>query len=811
VEHSGNTLVGDYATLKLSGTVKNTGNTTVEQGTLNVANANGGKGVTLYNLESSSAGSVQYGSNALTLAGNNDTTISGLAGTADVTKTGTGTTTLANNSVGTFVQEKGNVVLDGTLTGNYKQKAGKFVTKNNAAITGNAEFQGNLEIDLNENDSYGITVGGNVKIENAGLNIKHWKAGTTQTYNLFSAHSVTGMFGSNITFDNLTANNRQGYNIVTSSDTKKTDLTVFTNKLAVTRDAGGKWSDSNWNVSADKKFYSGDYVTFNSSGSQNMTLDSNVETAGMKIAGGQWSFSGNKITGAAQNGLEAAKLTPATNDGKLVVTGDGTSASFNNSLQFTGISVTDKAELSLTGNGTVQTGTLITDKDTKLNIQAVSGKVKAAGDVTINGNVNFVYSDDPRTNETIKNVITTADGTINAENVTFNKLLSSSKTEIANNGKELNIIIQDVQTISEYAVNAIDPNKLSNNLLQIAQLIGSQEYTESELLQQLYGLGAGESKEIVQILVNQLGPELAANASQLSLAQPNNSKVFNRLQNVTSLSGGFLGQNPNRKYELWFEGFYRHENITFNSLSGNYKSSRSGVLTGIESWLCQPLRAGLFFGYSNPRISSNLGHVDADDLNFGVYSNVQLGYNIFMSASLGYGLQTYQYSHNNSKVNYNGNAFYTSLELFRPMLQKSILQLTPLIAIDFQKAWTDQFITPDTRQIVAKNSLDQISLRFGLNSKFQPTDLLNFRTRLQYGVQVGGDLYGSVKTSFSTSPTKTGTLTGVNLGRNKFNIGIGSDVYTSISKRTKLFADYDLEFGKHSIAHTGQFRLVTQW
>jgi hypothetical protein len=153
---------------------------------------------------------------------------------------------------------------------------------------------------------------------------------------------------------------------------------------------------------------------------------------------------------------------------------------------------------------------------------------------------------------------------------------------------------------------------------------------------------------------------------------------------------------------------------------------------------------------------------------------------------------------------------YASIELFQTLLRKNGLQLIPLFAVDFQKSWSDGFTIADTAQKIDKNSLDQTVLRIGLNSKFQPADRLNFRTRLQYGVQVGGDLYGSARTSFVGTPNESRVLTGVNLGRNMFNVGIGTDIYT-VTKRTRLFADYDLDLGERSTAHTAQLGIVTTW
>jgi uncharacterized protein with beta-barrel porin domain len=80
------------------------------------------------------------------------------------------------------------------------------------------------------------------------------------------------------------------------------------------------------------------------------------------------------------------------------------------------------------------------------------------------------------------------------------------------------------------------------------------------------------------------------------------------------------------------------------------------------------------------------------------------------------------------------------------------------------------------------------------------------RTRLQYGYQVAGDLYGVSKSIIGGS---TQTFRGVNLGRNTFNAGIGGDI--PLTKSSRLFADYDFNLGERSTSHTGQIGFVTNW
>jgi hypothetical protein len=141
-------------------------------------------------------------------------------------------------------------------------------------------------------------------------------------------------------------------------------------------------------------------------------------------------------------------------------------------------------------------------------------------------------------------------------------------------------------------------------------------------------------------------------------------------------------------------------------------------------------------------------------------------------------------------------------------------QLIPLVAIDFQKAWTDAFVEGDLSNPnffdlrIGKSNIDQTILRIGLNSKLLPTQQIQVRTRFQYGLQVAGDLYASANTSFIVNPTISQNLRSVRRGRNNLNIGFGTDLYTA-SDSTKFFLDYDYNYNKYSNAHSFQIGLVT--
>jgi outer membrane autotransporter protein len=283
---------------------------------------------------------------------------------------------------------------------------------------------------------------------------------------------------------------------------------------------------------------------------------------------------------------------------------------------------------------------------------------------------------------------------------------------------------------------------------------------------------------------------------------------------MSSASPNYLGQSNNMirvlqlEYDFWAEGNYQREFVDYDASAWDYDVSRGGLMVGMDVKLGDRMTTGFVFGYGNPHVSNTIGKIAADDIMFGIYSGFRTYFGCTLNTYLGYGVQNFTYKHNLSEATYGGDAAYLSAELSRPFQCGIFGQLTPLFALDYQKTWTDGFITPDTQQIIDKNDLNQFVLRFGLNSKIAPIQQLNIRTRLHYGYQVAGDTFGSATTAFQLNPETKQTLTSVNRGRNRLDIGIGTDLYT-FDRRTRFFIDYNFTYGNKATAHTTQFGLVS--
>ncbi|MDR1485347.1 MAG: autotransporter outer membrane beta-barrel domain-containing protein, partial [Planctomycetaceae bacterium] len=368
-----------------------------------------------------------------------------------------------------------------------------------------------------------------------------------------------------------------------------------------------------------------------------------------------------------------------------------------------------------------------------------------------------------------------------------------------------------VQSAEQYSLQ----NKFAGNKVKIAALLDGYAPAQQKLL-------SLDTREQLETLIKTLSsPELVAAARELPMTHPylrvfnhvNNLPQNNSINNFRNVNSGTLicgqaacspaGQKllPHSQREFWFEGYYRYEKVDSDANANGYKTSRGGMMIGLDEFFNDGLLSGLVFGYGNPRVYNSIGRIEADDYTFGAYSRLKI-FSIYANTFIAYGHQNYELHQGLANTEYNGDSLYASLELFKPINLRNEISVSPLVAIDFQKSWSDRFnINVSGFPLsVGKSSIDQTVLRFGVNSNYK-----NLRTRLQYGYQAAGDLYGGSRTTI-VGGNNSRVLTGVNLGRHVFNFGIGGDI--KIANQVKLFTDYDLNIGKKTTSHTGQIGLV---
>jgi autotransporter-associated beta strand protein len=519
----------------------------------------------------------------------------------------------------------------------------------------------------------------------------------------------------------------------------------------------------------------------------------------------------------------------------------GTSARIAGNAEFSGIvNFTDTLEVGgnftykntsdafdLTGSKSVDAGGIFElANGTKMDFTIAPNKIKA-DTVNIEGEINVInasnIADGQINNVIVANTTPLNQSQLNGLFILSQKLLTSTEPFYSSDGKSMGITKYS-QTAEQYTIN----KNFKNNQTQIAGLLDDFAPLQSTL----YSLDTHEQLE--ELIRPLLVAEIAADAHNIPLHHPY-FHVFNHLSTLplnnfrnvnnsrsANFNGNFngilRGQSPcspinrqaNTKREFWFEGYYRSEKIGGDSNALGYKTTHGGMMIGVDRVIGNRLTSGLVFGYGNPHIQHSVGRIEADDYTFGVYTRAKLSTvsEIYANAFLGYGNQHYELRQNFTNINtntkYNGDSFYASLELYKSIRLRNKIILSPLIALDFQKARSDGFNVNVTGLplSVGKNDLEQTVLRVGVNSSYK-----NLRTRLQYGYQVGGDLYSISRTSIiGNNNNNNRVLKSSNLGRNTLNLGFGGDF--KIGKRTNLFADYDFDLGEHSQSHTGQFGLV---
>jgi uncharacterized protein with beta-barrel porin domain len=132
--------------------------------------------------------------------------------------------------------------------------------------------------------------------------------------------------------------------------------------------------------------------------------------------------------------------------------------------------------------------------------------------------------------------------------------------------------------------------------------------------------------------------------------------------------------------------------------------------------------------------------------------------------------------------------------------------MTPLLALDFQKASMDRFTVtdPTLHNInIVPGKLTSAAMRFGLVGKF---DCL--RTRVQYIRQLSDNDHVSSRTEFAGSGV-SGSIRSMQWGKDWWNFGAGAVLYQTGG--LSVSADYDLDLGKRTTSHTGSLRTAVKW
>ncbi|MDR1291675.1 MAG: autotransporter outer membrane beta-barrel domain-containing protein, partial [Planctomycetaceae bacterium] len=349
------------------------------------------------------------------------------------------------------------------------------------------------------------------------------------------------------------------------------------------------------------------------------------------------------------------------------------------------------------------------------------------------------------------------------------------------------------------------------------------------------------TRQELEALINPfLVGELAVEANHLAMYKPY-LKVFDHIANLSFHTNNtvILGQSPapfspfdefapppppigiKAQSEFWSASYYTFEKVDDDSYALDYETSQARIMIGYDKVVRHDLLAGFVLGYGNPHISNSVTKIKANDFLVGVYARKRFMRfeNIYANVFVGYGYQDYKLSRDYQKTKYDGDSFYASIELSKPMQIEELI-VEPLVAFDFQKTNSNGFDVdvnlskanvPYTNILgqnqiktlsIANNDFEQAFLRIGLNTSYK-----RLRTRFQYSYLACGDATANTHATIKGISNGTGTLTAARRGRYIINTGAGID--RNIGEFTKIFADYDFEVGKNINSHTAQLGIVT--
>lgn len=307
-------------------------------------------------------------------------------------------------------------------------------------------------------------------------------------------------------------------------------------------------------------------------------------------------------------------------------------------------------------------------------------------------------------------------------------------------------------------------------------------------------------------LRNALAGELAGNAFRIAMQQPAPT-IFRHLDSVAPLRSPFSrnarGQ-VREGFNVWFNPYGQAENASKGEDTfDGYTMSRFGFHLGGDVEIYRKAVAGVFFGYANPNVKSDLGRISANDYTAGVYLRTPTFQEIMLNMMFGFGSQDYTYKNSFSDTQFSGRSLFGSVELSR-----KFSYLTPLIALDFQTAAMDSFIVRDQVLggfLIEPDDLSQAAIRLGLLGNFG-----RFRTRAQYIRQIAGNDTVYSKTSMVWDPALTATqVRGTQWGKDWLNVGFGGELLRT--QHWRIFADYDFDLGKRTTSHLGSINTIFTW
>jgi uncharacterized protein with beta-barrel porin domain len=259
---------------------------------------------------------------------------------------------------------------------------------------------------------------------------------------------------------------------------------------------------------------------------------------------------------------------------------------------------------------------------------------------------------------------------------------------------------------------------------------------------------------------------------------------------------------------------------------------RHGIALGADVRLSPDNIVGAAFRYTNPRLKQETGRVRADDFEIGLYGmRGGLPGGLGLKGYAGYSHQSYTFDrfvsipetpsrhhsafHERLKGGTGGHAVAASVELIKPIQWRDGLQIMPLAAFDYEKAWMDGYRESGgtTALFYDAASMERLTLRLGMETEYQWLDRLAVKTRVQYLARLAGDRFPAVGTKFvgASNPRRWANIRGNRDDGNYINLGLGLNWAVRGRKDMSVYVNYDAKFGRRVASHAGEVGFMLAW
>ena len=319
-------------------------------------------------------------------------------------------------------------------------------------------------------------------------------------------------------------------------------------------------------------------------------------------------------------------------------------------------------------------------------------------------------------------------------------------------------------------------------------------------------------------MMDQLTGDLAANALFMALKEPWRHP-FNRLDSGDDREGP----------RFWVELTGRHERFENDGNAHGFTINRPGFAFGLDYAPDPKTILGANFQYTKPRLGQDTGSIRADDYEFGLYGLASFEPGFDLKAYFGYSRQEYDFRrivrlpasphfkepfYEQLGGNTRGEALSASLELTWNIPWRDDIRLTPLAALDYEKATMRGFTEAGGQAalVYGDASLERLMFRAGLGSGFAFQNGLYLKPKAQFGVRLNDQKQPAVGAKFARAALPgqpTADIWGAQTGGGYLGLGLGGGLNLGGDK--SLYTNYEAKIYNRASIHSGEAGFMIRW